>query len=171
MITGELGIKLIKFFESLHDGDLSKIGLQPKECPAGIWTIGYGHALPDKDGSWLKGKEGFAKIALLYPEWLTITEKQADNILRSDLIIYGNKINNLDLILTQNEFDALVSFVYNLGAGALQGSTLLKRIKAREGDIESAFLMWVKAGGKTLSGLVKRRQAEATLFLTNKLII
>ena len=85
MEIGKLGIELIKYFESLHDGDLKKIDLQPKLCPANIVTIGYGHALKDKDGSWLKGEEGLSKALLLYPEWETITKEEANKILEDDL--------------------------------------------------------------------------------------
>lgn len=165
MKTGELGIKLIKFFEGLHDGDLSTIGLQPKKCPAGIWTIGYGIALEDKDGGWLKGEDGYKKIKIQYPEYTTITEEQATTLLIKELESYEKRINSLKLDLSQNEFDALVSFIYNLGFGALQKSTLLKRIKAKEGNIKEAFLMWNKCDGKILAGLTKRREAEANLFL------
>lgn len=170
MKTGELGIKLIKYYEGLHDGNLSVIGLQPKECPAGIWTVGYGLALKDKDGSWLKGKEGFNKIKILYPEYTTITPEQASILLIKELEPYEAKINSLKLDLLQHEFDALVSFIYNLGFGALQQSTLLKRIISKSGDIKAAFLMWNKCGGKILLGLTKRRETESELFLTNKLI-
>jgi len=171
MKTGELGIKLIKYYEGLHDGNLTTIGLQPKECPAGIWTVGYGHALEDKDGGWLKGKTGYDKIKTQYPEYLTLTEEQASELLTKELESYERKIDSLKLTLSQNEFDALVSFIYNLGFGALQKSTLLKRIIAKSGDIKEAFLMWNKCNGKVLLGLTKRRETEAILFLTGKLII
>jgi lysozyme len=74
-----------------------------------------------------------------------------------------NCIFNVD---TQNKFDALCSFCYNLGFTNLENSTLLKRIKSGEGDIEEAFLMWNRSCGYVVEGLTKRRQAEATLFLT-----
>lgn len=171
MKTSSNGLDLIKFYEGLHDGDLSTIGLQPKLCPANIVTIGYGHALADKEGNWLKGKEGIQEAKILYPELFTITKEQAEDILQKDLLIYEGKVNSLNLSFKQNEFDSLVSFSYNLGFGALLGSTLLKRIKAKEGDIHEAFLMWVKSGGKILPGLVKRRESEAQLFINNKLIL
>lgn len=171
MKTSERGIQLIKFFESLHDGDLSKIGLQPKLCPADVVTIGYGHAVKDKNGNFLKGKEGLKEMFSLFPAWETITENEAEEILRNDLKIFENNINSLKLDLLQQEFDALVSFAFNCGFGALQKSTLLKRIVTKEGDIKEAFLMWNKCGGKELAGLTKRRNAEATLFITNNLII
>lgn len=171
MKISEQGIKLIKYYEGLHDGDLRTIGLQPKECPAGIWTIGYGHALQDKKGGWLKGKEGYEQIKILYPTWINLTEEKAVQLLKDDMVFYEDKISSLKLTLKQNEFDALVSFIYNLGFGVLGKSTLLKRITSREGDIKAAFLMWVNCNGKPLPGLVKRRTTEATLFVDNKLNI
>lgn len=171
MKISNIGIQLIKHFESLHDGDLIKIGLQPKLCPANIATIGYGHAVLDKNGKFLKGKEGLKQLLNLWPAWETITEVEAEEILVKDLNVFENNINSLDLPLLQHEFDALVSFSFNCGFGALQKSTLLKRIKTREGDIKEAFLMWNKAGGKELKGLTRRREAEAALFLHNTLII
>ena len=170
MNIGKAGIKLIKLFEGLHDGNCQIIGLQPKECPAGIWTVGYGHALVDKRGGWLKGIDGYNQIKIQYPELLTINEEEASTLLEKDLKSFENKVNSLNINFKQEEFDALVSFSYNLGFGALKDSTLLKRIIAKEGDIKEAFLMWNKCSGKVLVGLTKRREAEATLFLTNKLV-
>ena len=70
------------------------------------------------------------------------------------------------LNLNQNQFDALCSFVYNVGAGAFESSTLKKRIVTGEGDIATAFAMWNKGGGKVLNGLTTRRKAESDLYLT-----
>lgn len=161
MKTGSQGIELITFYEGIR--------LEPYLCPANKVTIGIGKVLLDKDGNMLQGKDGLLKSKDLYPEYQKITKDIAIADLKKDLEHYEKSINSLKIDLKQNEFDALVSFIYNLGFGALQQSTLLKRINTREGDIEAAFMMWVKAGGKTLPGLVKRRKAEATLFLTNKL--
>lgn len=171
MKIGLLGITLIKYFEQLHDGDLTKIGLQPKMCPAGIWTIGYGHALSDLNGKFLKGEADFHRIAELYPEYLTINEEIAVKLLDNDLDYYETRVEAIIPGLKQHEFDSLVSFSYNVGLGALKSSTLLKRIQSRQGNIEEAFLMWNKSGGKVLRGLTRRRQAEATLFLTGKLVL
>lgn len=171
MKISKQGIDLIKHFESLHDGDLQKIGLQPKLCPANIVTIGYGHALKDKSGNFLKGKEGLKTAALLYPEWQTITEETAEEILYKDLVEFENSINSLKLQFNQNQFDSLVSFIFNLGFGSLIKSTLLRRIKGESGDISEAFLMWNKSNGEVLKGLTLRRLAEANLFLTGKLVL
>lgn len=167
--TSEQGIKLIKFFESIHDGDLKKIGLQPKMCPAQIWTVGYGHALKDLNGQWLKGVEGYKRMLELYPDLETITEDEANEMLIEDLTIYEKRVDSLGLKLTQYQFDSLVSFSYNVGFNALKTSTLLRRIKGEKGSIYEAFLMWTKAGGKELKGLVKRRQSEANLYLSGTL--
>lgn len=164
--TSEKGIDLIKGFESLHDGDLSAIGLQPKMCPAGIWTIGYGHALKDSQGNWLKGKDGYRKLLELFPDLETITEPEAEDWLEMDLASVEKNIHRLPLELNQNQFDALVSFVFNCGFGAFVGSTLYRRIVSGKGDIREAFLMWKKCNGKVLPGLVRRRNVEANLFLS-----
>lgn len=171
MKTSNLGIELIKYYEQLHDGDLRQIGLQPKMCPRGIWTIGYGHALKDIDGSWLMGVEGFRRLMEIYPDYQTITEEEAEDLLQEDLAYFESKLNSLKLNLTQFQFDALVSLIFNIGFGNFSTSTLLRRIKGEKGSISQAFAMWNKSGGKILNGLVKRRESEATLYETgaNKL--
>ena len=140
MNISEAGIQLIKKFEGCS--------LKAYKCPAGIWTIGYGHTSGVKEGQ-------------------TITKKEAEAYLKQDLITFETFVSNLVTVaINQNQFDALVSFCYNLGPGNLRSSTLLKRINA--GDFNGAaeqFDRWVYAGGKKLSGLVKRRAAEKALFL------
>ncbi len=179
MKISDKGLTLIKHFESLHDGNLTKIGLQPKMCPAGIWTIGYGRALKDEKGNWLKGEEGFKKLQQLYPDYLTITEEQAVEYLDEDCDEREDRLNSLKLNLNQDQFDALVSFIYNVGFGNLLRSSLLKRIKNRgnaygsDERIKQAFMMWTKArvNGELipLKGLIRRRKSEAELFLTGNL--
>ena len=140
MKTGNKGIELIKHFEGCE--------LEAYKCPAGVWTIGYGH---------IKGvKEG-----------MTITESQAEEMLKSELNEYEGYINNLVTVqLNQNQFDAMVSWVYNLGGGNLKASTLLKVLNAGDYDgVPAQMLRWNKAGGKVLEGLTRRRQAEADLFV------
>ena len=163
MKTSENGIILIKHYESLHDGDLSRIGLQPKMCPAGYWTEGYGHAILGPDGQKIKGVSG---KALAYKNSIVKNESQACNLLAKDLIWRETAINRLGLNLTQNQFDSLVSFSYNVGIGSFIKSTLLADIrkKAPEKKIREDFLKWVYSDGKKLPGLVFRRQAEADLF-------
>lgn len=150
-------------FESLHDGDLTKIGLQPKMCPAGYWTEGYGHAILDDKGKMIKG---IANKALAYKFSKVKTEEDAIKMLQQDLIVRESMINSLGLSLTQNQFDALVSFCYNIGFANLKTSTLLKRIKAKaiENLIRFEFSKWKYSDGEILQGLVKRRAAEADLF-------
>jgi lysozyme len=166
MKISQAGIALIKRFESLHDGDLTIIGLQPKMCPAGIWTEGYGHAMMH-NGKFLKGKEN---KELAYSLHAVNNETEASALLVKDLVFYEKSINSLGLDLTQNMFDALVSFIFNVGFKSLQGSTLFKRINSSVGDIKEAFLMWNKCKGEELRGLTLRREAEANLYLQSQLI-
>lgn len=169
MKLGEKGFKLIKRYEGLHDGDLSTIGLQPKMCPVGIWTIGWGHAIIYQ-GKFLRGDENHDLALSLYPA-LTIAE--ADKFLEIDIAVFENNVSSLNLNFNQDQFDALVSFCYNEGFGALLGSTLLKRIKSHIGDITAAFAMWNKGKIKgvyvVLPGLTFRRKTEALLYMTSEL--
>lgn len=112
------------------------------------WTIGYGHT----------GAE--------VHQGMTITQEQAEEFLMQDVQKAVQTVNlKIHTDLTQNEFDALVDFVFNCGAGNFAGSTLLKKINA--GDMEGAaleFQKWDKAAGHVMAGLVRRRQAETDLF-------
>jgi GH24 family phage-related lysozyme (muramidase) len=136
----QAGLELIKNFEGLK--------LEAYLCPAKVPTIGYGTTTGVKMGD-------------------RITAAQAEALLRKDVEKFEAAVRKLVTVpLNDNQFSALVSFTYNLGAGALQKSTLLKLLN--QGDYESAsqeFLKWNKAGGKVLTGLVRRRQAEQALFL------
>lgn len=113
----------------------------------GVWTIGYGHTNGVCPGD-------------------SITPAQAVAYLREDLDIASAAVSRLVLVeLSQGQFDALTDFVFNLGAGALEHSTLLALLN--QGDYEGAdqeFAKWVHAGGKVISGLVTRRRKEAALF-------
>ena len=96
----------------------------------------------------------------------TVTQEQAMQLLNEDILWAEKAVNKQSLELSQNQFDALVSFVFNVGANAFAHSTLLKKLKA--GDFEGAadeFLRWNKAGGKVLRGLTVRRETERKLFL------
>jgi lysozyme len=175
MAISERGITLIKHFETLHDGDLSKIGLQPKMCPAGIWTVGYGRALLGKDGKFLQGEKDRAEAYRQYPN---LTEVQAEQLLFEDTIHYGGMVKRVCLehkvTLKQHEFDALVSFAYNCGIGAIYNfrekreMAVLKALKKGEG-VPEALNFWCRGGGKVLPGLVRRRKSEGHLFVTGKL--
>jgi lysozyme len=146
MKTSQAGLGLIKQFEGLR--------LKPYLCSAGVATIGYGSTM------YADGRKVTLKDA-------AITESQAIELLANTLGKYEKAVNDyVKVPLTQNEFDALVSFTYNLGAGNLLSSTLLKKLNA--GDKAGAanqFEVWNKAGGKVLQGLVTRRAAEKALFL------
>lgn len=140
MKTSNNGINLIKQFEGCI--------LSAYKCPAGVWTIGYGHTKNVKQG-------------------MKITSSQATELLKEDLTTYENYVNKyVKVKLNQNQFDALVSFTFNCGAGALKSSTLLKKLN--KGDYTGAaneLLRWNKANGKVLAGLTRRRKAEKALFL------
>ncbi|AVF43592.1 lysozyme [Acinetobacter nosocomialis] len=139
------GINLIKSFEGLR--------LKAYDDGVGVWTIGFG-TIKYPNGIRVKGGD-------------SCTSQQAEYYLLNDLTSFENAVNRLvKAKLTQNQFDALVSFTYNLGEANLGKSTLLKKLNA--GDYQGAadqFLVWNKAGGKVMKGLVRRREAERALFL------
>ena len=147
MKTSQTGIDLIKSFEGLK--------LEAYKCSAGVPTIGYGSTFypdhkPVKMGDKLKDKN------------------EAEELLKVTLIEFEKNVSALfyNVILKQNQFDALVSFAYNLGTASLAESTLLKKVKANPNDktISLEFAKWVNAGGVKLPGLIKRRKAEADLY-------
>lgn len=117
-------------------------------CPAKVWTIGYGHT-----GSVKRGQK--------------ISRKAAEDLLREDLSAAAASVEKYVWVeLTDNQFGALASFTFNLGAGNLKRSTLRRKLNAGDFDsVPSELARWVKAGGKTMSGLVRRRAAEGALFL------
>lgn len=119
------------------------------KCPAGVWTIGYGHTKGVKRG-------------------MSITNVQALSYLKSDVLIISTVVAALIKVrVTQNQFDALVSFAFNVGTYNFSESTLLKKINSglALGSIAAEFGRWVYANGEILTGLVKRREAERELFL------
>lgn len=148
MQISQNGLDLIKEFEGFRSN--------PYKCSANVPTIGYGSTY------YRNGK----KVTF---NDKPITEDEANSLLtyiaNKD---FGDKINNLVKVeLNQNQFDALVSFCYNLGMGNFKTSTLLKKINL--GDFKGAgeeFLKWDKANGKPLAGLTRRRQKEKELFLS-----
>ena len=138
--NNQAGIDLIKHFEGLR--------LHTYRCSAGILTIGYGCTNP--------------KYAIIGN---TITEQQAEQLLRNDLVNAQRSVARLISVpLTDNQYAALVSFVFNLGGGALQRSTLRQRINRGDYNVANEFGKWCYAGGKKLKGLQLRRQAEADLW-------
>lgn len=163
MKTSNKGIEIIKHFESLNDGDLNKIGLQPKRDCGGYMTVGWGHCLIKEDGSYCLN---ITDVERYFSEYLSIDELFAEELLRQDLIKVERQIDSLGLQLNQNQFDALVSFAFNVGFGNLLKSTLLKRIKniVNQPSIEACLTMWNKSKQITLKGLTLRRQAESNLY-------
>jgi lysozyme len=144
--TGTAGIDMIKAFEGFRG--------TPYKCPAGIPTIGYGATF----------YPGGKKVTMADA---TITEARGTELLQSMLVSFEQYVDSYCRDdINQNQFDALVSFAYNLGPGNLKSSTLLKKVNANPEDesIRLEFMKWVKAGGKTLKGLVRRREAEANLY-------
>lgn len=135
MKLGKAGEELIKHFEGLY--------LEAYKCPAGVWTIGWGHTAGVKQGQ-------------------TITRQEAQEIFEKDMKVYEGYVNYyVKHPLNQNQFDALVSFTYNCGPGNLQ-----KLIRNRTLDqIADALPLFNKGGGKVLAGLVRRRKMERELFL------
>ena len=142
MNTSPKGIALIKEFEGLR--------LKAYQCPGGVWTIGYGHTAGVKPG-------------------MLISKAQAEEYLKADLISFERYLNGLGLALNQNQFDALVSFIYNVGTGNFSNSTLLRKVRAnpQENSIMDEFLRWVYSKGRVLPGLQRRRLAEMKLYFSN----
>ena len=141
--TGELGQELIKHFEGCR--------LDAYKCPAGVWTVGFGHTGPE-----------------VVPGYC-ITQPVADQLLRDDLDRFEKAvITNIDVALDQCEFDALVSFTYNCGAGALAESTLRRRLNSGENKslvFTEELPRWTSGG---MAGLVRRRDAEVRLATTGQ---
>jgi len=147
MRTSSLGIALIKKFEGKFLTAYHGVADRP-----GLLTIGYGHT--DAAGP-PKVKAG-----------MVLTEQQAEDILRSDLRSVELAVERLVKVpLKQNELDALVSFTYNVGEGALGRSTLLRRLNSGDYDVANEFMKYTKANGvPRVQGLVNRRKAEADLW-------
>lgn len=140
MTTSQAGRDLIKKYEGLR--------LKAYKCPAGVWTVGYGHT---------RGVTSSTEIS----------QSMADLFLQDDIRPLERYINKLGINFRQGQFDALVSFMFNLGEGNFNKSTLKKKILAggNDEDIAAEFKKWNKAGGKVLDGLTKRREEEAEMWL------
>ena len=142
------GLELIKSFEGLR--------LKPYLCSAGVPTIGYGNTF----------YENKTKVTL---KDSAITEQRAVELLAWSLSGFEQYVDSYCVdTITQNQFDALVSFCYNVGPANLKSSTLLKKVNANPNDptIRAEFLKWNKAGGRALAGLTRRRTAEADLYFS-----
>lgn len=140
------GIQLIKQVE----------GFEPKIYldAAGYPTIGYGHLVRDYEREWFKNG---------------ISEAAGEALLIKDVLAAEQAVLRLVKVpLTDGQFDALVSFTFNLGGGALQRSTLRRKVnRAEHDDVPPEFMKWVWAGGKKLKGLVKRREKEAIMYASS----
>jgi len=139
MQISQKGVELIMHFEGCR--------LEAYLCPAGVWTIGYGHTRGVKEGD-------------------TIDQEGAEAFLIEDLEEFEDHVQRLvEVDLNQDQFDALVSWTFNLGYGNLAESTLLARLNdGLYEEVPEQIKRWTRAGGVILPGLVKRRNAEAALF-------
>ena len=137
--TSENGIELIKDFEGRR--------LVAYQDSVGVWTIGYGHTKTAHEGR-------------------LIIKSTADRLLAEDLAEFEKYVEEyVTVTLTQNQFDALVSWTFNLGPGNLQESTMLRKLnQGLYTEVPDEMRRWNKAGGEVLKGLVRRREAEAELF-------
>ena len=142
MKISQTGIDLIKKWEGMET--------EAYQDSVGVWTIGYGHTKTAKKG-------------------MRITPDQAELLLKDELAEYEGYINRYVTVdLRQCEFDALVSWVYNLGPSNLQSSTMLKVLNAgKYNEVPYQMKRWNRAGGKVLNGLTRRRADEARLFEDN----
>ena len=143
MKCSQEGLALIKKFEGCR--------LKAYRCSANVLTIGYGHTGGVQEND-------------------VISQPEADKLLEEDIAKFEDYVSdNVIVELNQGQFDALVAWTFNLGVGNLRQSTMLKKLN--ESDFASVpFEMrrWNKAGGKTLDGLIRRRQAESLLFMNNE---
>jgi len=139
MNISQEGLGLIKKFEGCE--------LEAYRCAANVLTIGYGSTKGVKEGD-------------------TITQEEADELLLHEMDEYEGYVkDSVTVDLNQNQFDALVSWVFNLGPSNLKASTMLKVLNSKEfEEVPSQIKRWNKAGGKVLQGLIRRREAEALLF-------
>lgn len=147
MKVNKAGINLIKKYEGFRS--------RAYRDAVGVWTIGYGHT----------SMAGAPRVT----PGLTISRAEGEAILARDVQKFADKIAPLIKVrLNDNQFSALVSFAYNVGVGGFRRSSVLKRVNAGQYDgVPHRLSLWVKAGGQTLTGLVRRRAAEGELFLTD----
>tara|TARA_R110002074_G_scaffold365865_2_gene539667 strand:- start:876 stop:1427 length:552 start_codon:yes stop_codon:yes gene_type:complete len=133
------GLALIKKFEGCE--------LEAYLCPAGVWTIGYGHTKDVKEGD-------------------KINKDEADYLLQEEMIEYESYINDMvDVDLNQSQYDSLCAWVYNLGPSNLGSSTMLRVLnEGKYDEVPQQMKRWNKANGEVLDGLIRRREAEALLF-------
>lgn len=143
MKTNNAGIALIKRFEGLS--------LRTYKCPAGIWTQGFGHTGPDVE----PGEQ--------------INEREAEQLLIGDLLKFEHGVEAAlgETPTSENEFSAMVALAFNIGLGNFRKSSVLKFHKQGKKILAAnAFLLWIKANGKPLTGLIRRRNAERALYVS-----
>lgn len=143
MEVSETGRKMIEGFEGLR--------LEAYKDAVGVWTIGYGHTAGVKAGQ-------------------KITAEEASRLLTEDLDIFSNGVEALlKRVPTQAQFDAMVSLAYNIGLGGFARSTVLRKFnEGKDKEAAAAFALWNKGGGRVLAGLIKRRAAEASHYLSTE---
>ncbi len=137
--VNEAGLALIKEFEGLH--------LRAYQCPGHVWTVGYGHTRTTRPG-------------------MTVTLAEAERLLKEDVNSAERAVSRLvNVPLTDNQFSALVCFVFNVGIGNFERSSLLKLLnRGWYEQVPAQFARWTRAGGEILGGLARRRAAEARLW-------
>jgi lysozyme len=148
MHLSQNGLDLIKKFEGFRS--------HPYLCSAGIPTIGYGSTYYE-NGVRVKLSDS------------PISEEWAEELLKKNVVHYDVAVNSLTRDdITQNQYDALVSFAYNVGVTNFKNSTLLKRVNANPKDpnITNQFMKWIRAGGRVIKGLILRRREEAQLYFS-----
>lgn len=138
------GLSLIKRYEGCR--------LKAYKDSVGVWTIGWGNTSHAKAG-------------------IAITQQQAETFLKEDIVPVERVLNGIGVNFTQNQFDALCSWIFNLGTANFSSSTMRKYIVARKSDVEitDQLVKWHNAGGKPLTGLKRRRVTEANMFLGREL--
>lgn len=164
-------MKIIVHYESLHDGDSSKIGLQPKLCPTGYWTIGYGHVIVE-NGKLLSYKN--ATYEYVAKKYTIKDEAEAIAILQKDVdSIYTEIEKSLEVDITKNQMVVCIDFAYNLGVGRLFSSTMFKMMVAKK-DFFQEIRRWrfgiVKGVTTELPGLICRCESRRSYAEKGKII-
>lgn len=192
MRVSQDGIDLIKKWEGIEDGDPTTSNLDPYICPAGYWTIGWGHVVRDSNQQMLKGRAAGSVARAIYPRGISMEE--AETLLRDDLRSFDFEMRRSlrDAPATQWQYDALIALAFNIGGTAFNQSTVLRMHRAGQcssalpialaviqivdqgrapANAADAFLMWnkitdPKSGAKVNSkGLTNRRSEERALYL------